>query len=362
MLYSVIAMRIDRRQFLGYAGASLTSTQLLGCGRNRIATPGVPESSFHEGSTAADVTAGLNLTGKTAVVTGCTSGIGFETMRVLASRGAYVIGSSRSIKRATDACKSVAGVTSPVELDLGDFDSVVNCAEQIRAMRRPIDMLICNAGYFGGGNERQLINGVEKHFAINHLGHFILVNRLLDRMFIANQGRVVVVSSRTAYSEAPSEGIVFDDLIFDDGYTDFRAYGHSKLANALFSLGLSEMLRGTRITSNSLHPGIIDTQIDRHFSGILQFGFKLLAATRGKTVAEGAATSCYVATNESLGAVSGAYFEDCNAVTILGENHLYDLPMAERLMQVSQEMTADYLVEQKLPSKDNPFNDPVKIQ
>jgi NAD(P)-dependent dehydrogenase (short-subunit alcohol dehydrogenase family) len=339
MLYSVIAMRIDRRQFLGYAGASLTSTQLLGCGRDRVATPGIPESSFHEGSTAADVTAGLDLTGKTVVVTGCTSGIGFETMRVLASRGAYVIGSSRSIKRATDACKSFAGVTSPVELDLGDFDSVVNCAEQIRAMRRPIDMLICNAGYFGGGKERQLINGVEKHFAINHLGHFILVNRLLDRMFIANQGRVVVVSSRTAYSEAPSEGIVFDDLIFDDGYTDFRAYGHSKLANALFSLGLS-----------------------RHFSGILQFGFKLLAATRGKTVAEGAATSCYVATNESLGAVSGAYFEDCNAVTILGENHLYDLPMAERLMQVSQEMTADYLVEQKLPSKDNPFNDPVKIE
>ena len=122
------------------------------------------------------------------------------------------------------------------------------------------------------------------------------------------------------------------------------------------------MLRGTRITSNSLHPGIIDTEIDRHFSGILQFGFKMLAATRGKTVEQGAATSCYVATNESLGGVSGAYFEDCNAVTILGENHLYDLPMAERLMQVSQELTADYLVEQKLPSRDNPFNDPLKTQ
>ena len=353
-------MKIDRRQFLGYAGATITSSQLLGCGQDRIETAGIPRSNFHHGSTAEDVTAGLDLTGKVAVVTGCTSGIGFETMRVLASRGAYVIGSSRSLARAEEACKSVTGVTTPVELDLGDFESVVNCAEVIRAMRRPIDMLICNAGYFGGGGERQLINGVEKHFAINHLGHFILVNRLLDRLYIADQGRIVVVSSRTAYSEAPTEGILFDDLKFDNDYGDFRAYAHSKLANALFSLRLSEMLRGTRITSNSLHPGIIDTDIDRHFSGVMKLGLKVLAATRGKTIAEGAATSCYVATNERLGSVSGAYFEDCNAVTVLGDNHLYDSPMAERLMQVSQELTADYLVEQKLPGRDNPFNDPVE--
>ena len=355
-------MKIDRRRFLGYAGASLTATQLLGCGREKEATPGIPRSNFHDASTAEEVTAGLDLTGKAAVVTGCTSGIGLETMRVLASRGAYVIGSSRSLERAADACRKVVGVTSPVELDLGDFDSVVKCAETIRAMRRPIDMLICNAGYLGGGNERQLINGLEKHFVINHLGHFILVNRLLDRLFIADQARVVLVGSRTAYTQAPTEGILFDDLDFKQDYSDFMAYGHSKLANILFSLRLSEMLRGTRITSNSLHPGIINTEIDRHVNGVMQFGLKVIAALGGKTIAEGAATSCYVATSPGLGAVSGAYFEDCNAVTVLGENHLYDMPMAERLVQISEEITADYLVAQRLPSRDNPFNDPVTTQ
>ena len=102
----------------------------------------------------------FDLTGKVAVVTGCTSGIGRETMRVLASRGAYVIGSSRSLERAEKACRSVTGVTSPVAMELGDLASVVKCAETIRSMNKPIDMLICNAGYLGGGNERHMINGI----------------------------------------------------------------------------------------------------------------------------------------------------------------------------------------------------------
>jgi len=353
-------MKIDRRRFLGIAGAGLASSQMLGCGREKTETKGIPRSDFDDESTAEDVTAGLDLSGRVAVVTGCTSGIGFETMRVLAGRGAYVIGSSRSIDRATEACRSVVGVTSPVAMDLGDFDSVVNCAQTIRKMRRPIDMLICNAGYLGGGNEKQLINGVEKHFVINHLGHFIFVNRLLDRLYIADQARIVAVASRTAYTDAPADGILFGDLDFGYDYSDLLAYGHSKLANVLFSLQLSEMLRGTRITSNSLHPGIIDTEIDRHFNAFMQFGMKVVAALGGKTIEEGAATSCYVATNDQLGAVSGAYFEDCNPVTVEGSNHLYNFPMASRLMDVSAEMTADYLIDQERPTRENPFNDPVK--
>jgi len=349
--YLEVAMTIDRRHFLRLAGASLTTTQLVACGSDKIATEGIRRSGFHEGSTAEEVTAGIDLTGKVAVVTGCTSGIGFETMRVLASRGATVVGSSRSLQRAEEACRNVVGVTSPVELELGNLRSVVTCAETIRSMNRPIDMLICNAGYLGGGNERQLIDGIEKHFYINHLGHFVFVNRLLDRLFVAPQGRVVIVSSRTAYTDAPAEGILFDDLSFSNEYSDFLAYGHSKLANALFSLRLSELLRGTRITSNSLHPGIVDTQIDRHFNSIMQFGVKMLAAVGGKTIEEGAATTCYVATSKALEATSGAYFEDCNAVTVEGQNHLYDAPMAASLVQISEEISADYIVAQRLPGK-----------
>jgi NAD(P)-dependent dehydrogenase (short-subunit alcohol dehydrogenase family) len=350
-------MRIDRRRFLAYAGATLGAIPLVGCGENKVATAGVPRSPFTEKSTAEDVTAGIDLRGKVAVVTGCTSGIGLETMRVLASRGAYVIGSSRSLGRAEEACRSVTGVTTPVRLDLGDFDSVVDCAEQIRAMRLPVDMLICNAGYLGGGNEKQLINGLEKHFVINHLGHFIFVNRLLDRLVIAEQGRIVVVASRTAYTDAPADGILFDDLEFKYDYSDMLAYGHSKLANVLFSLRLSELLRETRITCNSLHPGIIDTEIDRHFNAVMQFGLKIVAALGGKTVEEGAATSCYLATSPALAKTSGAYFEDCNAVTVLGQNHLYDVPMAEKLVQLSEQITDDYLVDQKSPTKENLLDD-----
>jgi len=323
---------------------------MVACGGvDKVATRGVPRSPFDEHSTAEEVTAGVDLKGRLAVVTGCTSGIGFETMRVLAKRGAYVVGTSRSLEKAQAACTRVRGLTTPVQLELSDFESVVSAAESIRSLRTPIDILVCNAGYRGGGNERQLVNGVEKHFVINHLGHFVLVNRLLDRLFVAQQGRIVVVASRAAYRDAPPAGIDFSNLAMAGDYSDFDAYGQSKLANVLFSLRLGELLRGTRITSNSLHPGVINTEIDRNLNPVTRFGFGLLTKISGKTIEEGAATSCYVATSDLLGAISGHYFEDCNAVTISGEGHLHNMQMAEELMRVSEELTAEYLVEQKRP-------------
>ena len=343
-------MAIDRRQFMGMAGAALTASQLSACSDvEKVAVEGVPRSSFDESSTAEAVTEGVDLTGKLAVVTGCTSGIGFETRRVLAKRGALVVGTSRSLDKARAACSRVVGQTMPARLELSDFESVVHCAESIRGLRTPIDILVCNAGYRGGGNERQLINGIEKHFVINHLGHFVFVNRLLDRLFLAWQARIVVVASRAAYRGAPSVGIKFNDLAMAHDYSHSAAYGQSKLANVLFSLRLGELLRGTRITSNSLHPGVINTDIDRNLNPLTRFGFGLLTKFAGKTLEEGAATSCFVATNEALGAVSGQYFEDCNAVTIKGTGHMHNSVMAEELMRVSEELTADYLVEQKRP-------------
>jgi NAD(P)-dependent dehydrogenase (short-subunit alcohol dehydrogenase family) len=257
------------------------------------------------------------------------------------------VGTSRSLERAQAACNKVIGTTTPVQLDLGDFESVVACAESIRSLNTPIDILVCNAGYLGGGNDLELINGIEKHFVINHLGHFILVNRVLDRLILARQGRIVIVASQTSYTEAPEMGILFDDLGFSRDYDDFLAYGHSKLANVLFSLRLAELLRGTTVTSNSLHPGVIDTGIGRNFNAVMKFGLTLYVAFAGKTIEQGAATSCHVATSDILGSTSGAYFEDCNAVTVEGHNHLYNMPMAEKLVRVSRELTADYLVEHK---------------
>ena len=345
----------DRRTFLRYTGASLAAASVAGCaGTDKVPTAGVPRSPFGENSTAEEVTEGIDLSGKLAVVTGCTSGIGFETMRVLAMRGAYVVGTSRSLERASAVCSRVPGTTTPLPLELSNLDSVVDCANAVRSINLPLDILVCNAGYLGGSGARQLVNGVEKHFAINHLGHFVLVNRLAGRLYMADQGRIVVVGSRAGYTSAPEGGIEFDNLDAAVGYEDRRAYGHSKLANALFALHLGKLLKGTRITANALHPGVINTEIDRHMSGMTQFAFSIAARLGyGKSIEQGAATSCYVATSPLLGATSGKYFEDCNAVTVLGQGHIHDEAMAERLWEVSQGLTADYLVTHTGPDWNN---------
>ena len=339
-------MGTNRRNFLQLAGATAVATQLGGCsGTKKTPTPGVPRSDFDDHSTAEEVTAGVDLDGKLALVTGCTSGIGFETMRVLALRGAWVIGTSRSLEKAKAACSKVIGKTTSLQLELSDLDSVVACANTVRSINQPLDLLICNAGYLGGSGEAQLVDGIEKHFYINHLGHYVLVNRLLGRLYMAHQGRIVVVASRSAYGAAPEAGIEFDNLDAHRDYEDRRSYGHSKLANVLFALHLAELLKGTRITANSLHPGVINTEIDRNMSRFMQGAFAVATTLGyGKSVEEGAATSCYVATSPLLGATSGKYFEDCNAVTIVGEGHLHDKDMAARLWQVSEDLTRDYLV------------------
>lgn len=329
-------------------GAIAAAPAATACGGAEIvADERVPQSRFDDESTAEDVTEGLDLTGRIAVVTGCNSGIGFETMRVLAQRGAYVIGTGRTVEKAQAACKKVRGLTTPVALELSSFDSVAACAEAIRGLKVPIDMLICNAGMRGG--EQQQVNGVEKHFAVNHLGHFLLVNHLIDRMYFADQGRVVVVGSRAAYRSAPDEGIEFDNISGERDYSVGKAYAHSKLANSLFSLELAQLLKGTRITSNSLHPGIINTNIVRNESAFRRKAWGLITSVSGKDHAQGAATSCFVATSPSLGATSGAYFEDCNAVTVGGPHHLVDRQMAADLWMLSESLVGDYLIRHEKP-------------
>ncbi len=341
-------MSVDRRRFLKLAGATLAAPAIGACsGYKKLPVNGVPRSDFNEDSTAEEVTAGMDLSGKIAVVTGCNSGLGYETMRVLALRGAYVIGTGRTVDKAQEACSSVVGMTTPVQLELSDFDSVVACAETIRSLNSPIDMLICNAGMRGG--DRDQVYGLEKHFVVNHLGHYILVHNLLERLYLSWQGRVVVVGSRAAYSSAPTEGIEFGNLRGTINYSVSRAYGHSKLANVLFSLELARLLRGTRITSNSLHPGVINTSIDRTEPRLFQFAYGVLTSIGGKSIEQGAATTCYVATSPLLGSVSGRYFEDCNAVTVVGDNHMQDAAQAEELWKVSKALTKDYLVEIKRP-------------
>lgn len=315
----------SRRTFIQQAALAGIAAQLP-----LAAAASTPRSRFNRDSTAEQVTAGLNLAGKTAVVTGCNSGIGFETMRVLALRGAHVIGTARTLDKGREACGKIRGKTTPVVLELTDFDSVVACANTIRDMNVSIDMLILNAGITLG--DWQQVNGLEKQFVVNHLGHFILTQRLLDRVISAGQGRVVVVGSGN-HRDAPAGGIQFKDFSGRDWYR--RGYAHSKLANGLHSLELSQRLSKTRATSNCLSPGPVETNIRRDLPASS-------APPNLKTPAQGAATVCYVATHPTLKQVNGEYFSDCNPAP--QSKHQTDRAMAAKLWQVSTELTRGYLL------------------
>jgi NAD(P)-dependent dehydrogenase (short-subunit alcohol dehydrogenase family) len=322
----------DRRQFMT-AGGALALTACIGPAR---AQQSVPQSPFGPNATAEEVTAGLDLSGLNIVVTGCNSGIGFETMRVLALRGAHVIGTARSIEKGEEACSSIVGRATPVVLELTDFDSCVACAEQIKSLDVPIDALINNAGVLY--TDLQQVRGLEAQFVVNHLGHFVLTHHLLERVTAARQGRVVVVGS-VAHRQVPEGGIQFDDLSgasWGGGY-----YGHSKLANGLFSLELSKRLRGTRATSNCLHPGVVATNIMRNMNLPAGGGGGGGGGFSFESPAMGAANSCYVATHPSLAGVTGQYFVDFNPAP--QSAHQTDETMAARLWAVSTELTRDWL-------------------
>ena len=299
----------------------------------------LPASTFDGRSTAEQVTTGLDLTGKVIVVSGCNSGIGQETMRVLAGCGAHVIGTARTRDKARSVCDSVAGKTTPVVLELADFQSVVDCADEISTLVPHIDVFIGNAGMLAG-DELEQVGGIEKTFAVNHLGHFILVNRLLRLIKAADQGRVVMVSSRAALR---AKGIAFDNLSGRYNYSSMRSYSQSKLANALFSLELADRLAGSRTTANALHPGVIKTNIARHLPWYFRMPFNFVADLFMKSRAQGAATTCYLASSPELAGVNGCFFADCNPFRSSAANCLYDKSMARQLWQVSEQLTEKYL-------------------
>jgi NAD(P)-dependent dehydrogenase (short-subunit alcohol dehydrogenase family) len=297
-------------------------------------------SGFGSRSTAEEVTAGLNLSGKTALVTGCNSGIGRETMRVLALRGAQVFGAARTLEVARTACAQINGNTRPVACDLDDLASVAKCADEISSSGLSLDMLICNAGIMMLPKLEQ-IRGIEKQFATNHVGHFLLVNRLLPRVKSSPQGRIVILSS-TAHTRAPKAGIDFDNLSGEKGYSPMGAYGQSKLANILFAVSLASRLADTAVTANAVHPGVIATNLGRHLPPVLRTVFRILAISPIlKSIPQGAATTCYVATAPALTGMNGAYFADCNPKVTSPQAH--DRALAERLWTVSEELVRGYL-------------------
>jgi NAD(P)-dependent dehydrogenase (short-subunit alcohol dehydrogenase family) len=291
-------------------------------------------SGFGYRSTVADVTAGLDLTGRTILVTGCRSGLGLETTLGLAGRGARIIGTARTADLARATLDRAGGSHLALSCQLADVNSVRACVAAVRADGAPLDAIICNAGIMALPTLEQAY-GYELQFFTNHIGHFLLVNGLLDRL--TPRGRVVMVSS-AAHHRAPREGIEFDNLSGQRHYAAWKAYGQSKLANLLFANELARRLAGSGRTSNALHPGVIKTPLSRHLPAAARFAMSIAEPLFLKTPAQGAATSCYLAVHPGVAEVSGKYFADCNPATPspLGR----DSALATRLWQESERIVA----------------------
>jgi NAD(P)-dependent dehydrogenase (short-subunit alcohol dehydrogenase family) len=295
-------------------------------------------SGFGYSSTAEDVTAGLSLAGKTVLVTGCNCGLGFETMRVLALRGARVVGAARTAAKAQGACAAVTGATATgVACDLSNPVSVRDCVGLLKAQNVRVDAIICNAGIMRLPRLTQA-HGYELQFFTNHIGHFMLVTGLLGAL--AENARVVMLSSGS-HLQAPAEGIQFDNLSGEKFYDPLVNYGQSKLANILFAKELARRFAGTARTANALHPGVIRTGLSRYVEAppwAMDLAFNIGNVLAFKTVPQGAARECYVAVNPGAARTSGAYFADCNVAAPRADAN--DPALAAKLWEVSEKIVA----------------------
>ncbi len=292
-------------------------------------------SGFGYGSTAEEVTEGVDLSGRTMLLTGCNSGIGKETLRVLAKRGAHVIAAARTVDKARAACGEVSGETTPVACELSEPASVEACVDEVTRLGRPLSAIVCNAGIMALP-QLHLKHGYELQFFTNHIGHFSLVTSLLDQL--TDDGRVVMVSS-DAHKGAPRAGIQLDNLDGSRGYSPWAAYGQSKLANLLFAKHLAKRLQGTGKTANSLHPGVIRTNLARNMNPIARVALSIGEPLVLKTIPEGAATQCYLAANSGVAGVSGKYFADCNVAEPSARGR--DDALAEQLWDISEKIVAE---------------------
>ncbi|AUA14611.1 SDR family NAD(P)-dependent oxidoreductase [Streptomyces sp. SID8382] len=305
-------------------------------------------SGFGVRSTTSDVLAGIDLSGKLALVTGGYSGLGLETTRALAGAGARVVVPARRRSTAVEALGGIEGV-EVAEMDLADLDSVRAFAEEFLASGRDIDILINNAGIMAAP-ETRVGPGWEAQFAINHLGHYALTNRLWPAIARGSGARVVSLSSN---------GHQLSDIHWDDphferhGYDKWQAYGQAKTANALFALHLDGLGRNTGVRAFSVHPGTIATQLGRHMSPEELAGLSETIDTSPtnvgwKTPEEGAATQVWAATSPRLAGMGGVYCEDCDIAgpapegTELGSGvsaWATDPERAARLWALSAELT-----------------------
>jgi len=313
-------------------------------------------STFGAESTADEVLEGVDLTGKTVFITGGASGLGEETARAMAARGARVVIAARDPQKLESAAQriregSANGAVETILLDLADLKSVRRCGEEAAARLERIDILINNAGVMACPLMRTA-DGFEMQFGTNHLGHFLLTKYLVPLVEKGADKRIVNLSSR-GHHIAPVD---FDDPNYESGeYDKWQAYGRSKTANILFSVALEKRFGARGIHANALHPGGIVTNLGRHMTEEdMKWMMKRVEEAQKmgagglKTIAQGAATTCWVATAPELEGKGGLYAEDCHIAEVDDESpiggvrsYAVDEAKAERLWALSEELVGE---------------------
>ncbi len=282
-----------------------------------ITTPNLIQTPFGFDSTAAEVSAGIDLHDKTAIVTGGSSGIGVETARALAAAGAEVTLAVRDTAAGERTAADITAATGNSAVRVGQLDLAdqASVAAFVAAWSGPLNLLLNNAGVMALPDLRLSPEGWELQFATNHVGHFALALGLHDALAAAGDARVVSLSSR-GHFRSP---VVFDDLNFvHRPYDPWLAYGQSKTANVLFAVEATRRWGGEGITANAVHPGaIIETNLSRHMSSDDLANVRSSGTFRLKTIEQGAATSVLVATSAQLEGIGGCYFEDCNEAPVV---------------------------------------------
>jgi NAD(P)-dependent dehydrogenase (short-subunit alcohol dehydrogenase family) len=320
-------------------------------------------TSFGATSTTDDVLSGVNLKGKRILVTGVSAGLGVETARSLAAHGAQVVGAARDLNKAKAATEQVrkdasanGGSFELVEVDLANLKSVRACADGLLAKGEPFDVVIANAGVmatpFG-----HTADGFETQFGTNHLGHFVLVNRIAS--LVRAGGRLINVSSAGhRYSNIDLEDPNFEHTPYDP----FVAYGRSKTANILFAVEFDKRHRDRGVRAVAVHPGGIRTELGRYQDPgriekmIDQINQQRAAQNKGpfqwKTIPQGAATSVWAAAVASAGEIGGHYCEDCHVSHIVPDDlsvgisegvrgYAMNAKTAEALWKKSEEMVGE---------------------
>jgi NAD(P)-dependent dehydrogenase (short-subunit alcohol dehydrogenase family) len=322
-------------------------------------------TSFGATSTTDDVLSGVNLKGKRIFVTGVSAGLGVETARSLAAHGAQVVGAARDLNKAKAATEQVrkdaaanGGSFELVELDLANLKSVRACADRLLAKGEAFDVVIANAGVmatpFG-----HTADGFETQFGTNHLGHFVLVNRIAP--LIRDGGRLINLSSAGhRYSNVDLEDPNFERT----PYEPFVAYGRSKTANILFAVAFDKRHRGRSVRAAAVHPGGIRTELGRYAEPgriekvIEEINRQLAAQGKGpfqwKSIPQGAATSVWAGVVASADEIGGRYCENCHVgktvpddVTITAwsegvRGYALDEKNAEALWKKSEEMVGEW--------------------